>query len=68
MLMIVSRIERAMPAARSAANDEPYSTTRARPRSYQTRCGMRWTSGCAPVAIDETQTGVSEGKVEMARE
>ena len=67
-MMIVSRIDRLIPAARTAANDDPYSTIRARPRSYQTRCGMWWTSGCAPVAIDERQTGVNDGKVEMARE
>ena len=68
MLMIVSRSERAIPAARTAPNDEPYSTSRARSRSYQTRCGMRWTSGWAPVARDERQTGVNEGNVEIARE
>ncbi len=28
---------------------------------------MWWTSGCAPVAIDERQTGVSDGNVEAAR-
>ena len=68
MLMMASKIERAIPAARTAPNDEPYSTMRARSRSNQTRCGMWWTSGCAPVAIDERQTGVSEGNVETARE
>src|SRR5206468_9642766 len=68
MLMIASRIDRAMPAALSAANEEPYSTTRARSRSYQTRWGMWCTSGCAPVAIEERQTGVSEGNVDTARE
>src|SRR5205823_2779893 len=31
------------------------------------RCGMRCTSGCAPVAIDDRQTGVSDGKVETPR-
>src|SRR5690242_20708629 len=67
MLMIASRIERAIPAARSAANDEPYSTRRVRSRSYQTRCGMWCTSGWPPVASDERQTGVSEGNVETAR-
>src|SRR5438270_2518170 len=66
--MIVSRSERAIPAARTARNEEPYSTRRARSRSYQTRCGIWWTSGCAPVAIDDRQTGVSDGKVETARE
>ena len=48
-----------------APNDEPYSTRRCSPRWYQTRCGISWTSGCAPVAIEERQTGVSEGKVEI---
>src|SRR5438067_3659673 len=67
MLKIASWIERIVPAARSAANDEPYSTTRRSPRWYQTRCGIRWTSGCAPVAIDERHTGVSDGKVDVAR-
>ena len=28
---------------------------------------MWWTSGCAPVAIEDRQTGVSDGKVEAAR-
>ena len=28
---------------------------------------MPWTSGCAPVAIDERQTGVSDGNVVTAR-
>ena len=56
-----------MPAARIAANDEPYSTSRRSPRCHQTRCGMWCTSGCAPVAIEERQTGVSDGKVETAR-
>src|SRR3954452_2229797 len=67
MLMIASRIDCAIPAARSAANDEPYSTSRARSRSYQTRCGMWCTSGCAPVASDDRHTGVSDGNVDTAR-
>src|SRR5436305_15311229 len=67
MLMIASRIERAIPAARRAANDDPYSTVRARSPSYQTRCGMWCTSGCEPVASDDRQTGVSDGYVETAR-
>jgi hypothetical protein len=29
---------------------------------------MRWTSGWAPVAIDERQTGVSDGNDAIARE
>src|SRR5215211_6575098 len=64
---IVSRIERRVPAARIAPNDEPYSTMRRSSRCHQTRCGMWWTSGCAPVAIDVRQTGVSEGNVVTAR-
>src|SRR5436190_19997846 len=67
MLMIASRIERAMPAARRAAKDGPDSTTRARSRSYQTRCGMWCTSACAPVASEERHTGVSDGNVDTAR-
>ena len=66
MLKIASRIARRVPAARNAAKDDPYSTIRRSPRWYQTRCGMWWTSGCAPVTIDERQTGVSEGNVEVA--
>ena len=61
MLKIVSRIERRVPAARIAANEEPYSTSRRSSRWYQTRCGIRCTSGWAPVAIDDRQTGVSDG-------
>ena len=64
MLKIVSTIERRVPAATTAPNDEPYSTRRRSLRSYQTRCGIRCTSGWPPVAIDDAQTGVSEGKVE----
>jgi hypothetical protein len=67
MLKIASRIERRVPTARSAAKDDPYSTIRRSPRWYQTRCGMWWTSGCAPVAIEERQTGVRDGNVEVAR-
>ena len=51
-----------MPAARTAPNDDPYSTIRCSPRCHQTRCGISCTSGCDPVAIDERQTGVSDGK------
>ena len=36
-------------------------------RSHQTRCGMWCTSGLPPVAIDERQTGVSDGNVDAAR-
>ena len=66
MLKIASskRLARARRRA-TAANDEPYSTIRRSPRWYQTRCGIRWTSGWAPVAIDDRQTGVSEGNVEI---
>jgi hypothetical protein len=67
MLKIASRIERRVPAARIAAKEDPYSTRRCSPRCHQTRCGIRWTAGCAPVAIDERQTGVSDGKVEIPR-
>src|SRR3954463_1131756 len=67
MLKIVSRIERRVPAARIPANDEPDSTSRCAARCHQTRCGIRCTSGCAPVAIDDRQTGVSDGKVETPR-
>ena len=67
MLMIVSRIPRVIPAARIAPKEEPYSTIRRSPRWYQTRCGMWWTSGCPPVAIDERQTGVNDGNVDTAR-
>ena len=65
--MTVSRSERVTPAARTAPNDEPYSTSRCSSRFHQTRCGMWCTSGCAPVAIDARQTGVSDGNVEAAR-
>jgi hypothetical protein len=67
MLKIVSRIERRVPAATTAPKEEPYSISRRSSRSYQTRCGMWCPSGCVPVAIEEAQTGVSEGKVESAR-
>src|SRR6266536_2685351 len=66
MLKIVSMIDWAIPAARSAANDEPYSISRRSPRCHQTRCGIRCTSGPAPVTIDERQTGVREGKTDVA--
>ena len=56
-----------MPGASSAANDEPYSTSRRSLRFHQTRCGIPCTSGWPPVAIDARQTGVSDGKVETAR-
>src|SRR5947209_12652197 len=67
MLMIVSKMARVMPAARTAANDDPYSTTRCSSRWYQTRWGIWCTSGCPPVASDERHTGVSDGNVETAR-
>ena len=67
MLKTASRSDRRAPAALTAANEEPYSTRRRSPRFHQTRCGIRWTSGCAPVAIEERQTGVSEGNVETPR-
>src|SRR3954451_15219029 len=64
---IESRSDCVMPARRIAPNEEPYSTRRRSSREYQTRCGMWWTSGCAPVAIELRQTGVSDGNVESAR-
>src|SRR3954462_11083547 len=67
MLMTVSRIARVIPAARTAANDDPYSTRRCSARFHHTRCGMWWTSGCDPVTIDDRHTGVSDGNVETAR-
>ena len=67
MLKIASRIERRVPAARIAANEEPYSTRRRSPRCHQTRCGMWWMSGCAPVASVLRQTGVSDGNAETPR-
>ena len=67
MPKIVSRIARRAPTARMAGNEEPYSITRSSPRWYQTRCGMWWTSGKAPVAIDVRQTGVSDGKTLVPR-
>ena len=67
MLKIVSSTEREKPAARIAANEEPYSTSRSSLRCSQTRCGMWCTSGPPPVAIEERHTGVSDGNVETAR-
>jgi hypothetical protein len=67
MFTIASRIERLVPATRIAPNDDPYSTMRRSRRWYQTRCGISWTSGPAPVAIDDRQTGVSDGNTETAR-
>ena len=67
MLTSVSRSVWPMPAARTAPNELPYSTSRCSRRSYQTRCGISWTSPCAPVAIDERQTGVSDGNTDVAR-
>ena len=63
----VSRSAWRAPTARIAEKDEPYSTTRCSPRWYQTRCGMWWTSGNAPVAIEVRQTGVSDGKTLVPR-
>src|SRR5581483_11327484 len=64
---MVSRSERASPAARIAPNDEPYSTMRRSSRCHHTRCGMWCPSGCEPVAIELRQTGVSDGNVDTAR-
>src|SRR5205814_2683665 len=63
---IVSMTARENPAALIAANEEPYSTRRRSCRSYQTRCGMWCTPGPPPVAIDDRQTGVRDGKTETA--
>jgi hypothetical protein len=60
-------IERRVPAATIAPKDEPYSTKRRASRSYQTRCGIRCTSGCEPVVSEDMQTGVSDGKTDTAR-
>src|SRR4051794_5667245 len=64
---IVSRSARASPAARTAPNDEPYSTMRCSSRCHHTRCGMWCRSGCEPVAIELRHTGVSDGNVDVAR-
>jgi hypothetical protein len=64
---IVSMIERLVPAATIAPNDEPYSTKRPASRSYQTRCGIPCTSGSAPVVSEVMQTGVSDGNADTAR-
>src|SRR5262249_19414609 len=58
---------RPSPAAISAANDDPYSTSRRSSRFHQTRWGMPCTSPWPPVATDARQTGVSDGNVETAR-
>ena len=63
----VSRRAWRAPTARIAEKDEPYSTTRCSPRWYQTRWGMWWTSGKAPVAIDVRQTGVTDGNTLVPR-
>jgi hypothetical protein len=68
MLKTASSSERRAPAARTAPNDDPYSTRRCSSRFHQTRCGIRWTSGCAPVAIEDRQTGVRDGNVETPTE
>src|SRR5688572_6601330 len=67
MRKIASRMPRRAPARRSAANDDPYSTSLCSPRWYHTRCGISCTSGYAPVTSDERQTGVSDGKTVAAR-
>ena len=66
MLKIVSMSPCESPAARTAANEEPYSTIRRSCRLHQTSEGMWCTPGPAPVAIDVRQTGVSEGKTDVA--
>src|SRR5581483_9756114 len=67
METIVSTSDCESPALRSAGKDEPYSTIRRSFRLHHVIDGMWWTSGPAPVAIDVTQTGVSEGKTDVAR-
>src|ERR671911_2763734 len=67
MRKIASTMPRRVPARRSAAKDDPYSTSRCSLRWYQTRCGISCTSGYAPVTSDERQTGVSEGNTVDAR-
>ncbi len=67
MFTIVSMTPCEKPAFRSAENDEPYSTIRFSSRFHHASPGMWWTSGPAPVAIEERQTGVSEGKTDVAR-
>ena len=66
MLKIVSTSDCERPAARRAANEEPYSTIRRSCRFHQTSEGMWCTPGPAPVAIEVRQTGVSDGKTEVA--
>ena len=41
--------------------------SRSRPRCHQTRCGISWTSPCAPVAIEEGEPGGRDGNVETER-
>ncbi len=67
MLTIVSTTACEKPALRSAENEEPYSMIRFSCRFHQESDGMWWTSGPAPIAIDERQTGVREGKTDVAR-
>src|SRR5262245_47978716 len=64
---IVSRSERANPAARIAPNEDPYSTMRCSALYHRTRCGISCTSGYEPVEIDARHTGVSDGKTDDAR-
>src|SRR5215467_11278501 len=66
MLKIVSSSDCESPAARSAGNEEPYSTILRSSRFHQTSEGMWCTPGPAPVAIEVRQTGVSEGKTDVA--
>ena len=66
MLKIVSSTDCDSPAARRAGSDEPYSTIRSSCRFHHTIDGMWWTPGPAPVAIEVMQTGVSDGKTDIA--
>jgi hypothetical protein len=66
MLKIGSSNDCESPAARRAAKEEPYSTIRCSCRFHHTSDGMWCTPGPAPVAIELRQTGVSDGKTEVA--
>ena len=67
MLTIVSSTPCEKPAFRSAANDEPYSTIRFSSRFHHESDGMWWTSGPRRSRSSVRQTGVSDGKTDVAR-
>ena len=52
------------PAARTAPNELPYSTSRAHPCGTRRGVGISCTSPWAPVAIDARQTGVRDGNTD----